>query len=137
MPMKPMRRCPGCKQLVSGPCRTCYRERSRARGTTTEQGYGTDWQKLRAWHWHQYPNCQDCEARGLIVMADDVHHVDPFEDLGDRRRLDRENLRSLCRACHNRLTHGRQPGVSNHQQPQRPERMPGSFLLGHNRGDRG
>ncbi len=50
-PMPLARLCPGCGAVVDpgvADCRTCRRERDRARGTTTERGLGWQHQRRRA-----------------------------------------------------------------------------------------
>lgn len=47
--------------------------------------------------------CQDCLAKGLIVPAEEVHHIIPLtpENIMDPSiTLNTENLISLCRECH-------------------------------------
>lgn len=75
--------------------------------STTERGYGWDWQQLREQHLKQHPLCAECESSGRTSVAEDVDHIKPFQSINDPLRLDPDNLRSLCRACHNRKTHGR------------------------------
>ena len=57
----------------------------------------------------KHPLCQDCEEKGKIEPATEVHHVTPVEDgLTQREKetlmYDIHNLRSLCHDCHV-LTH--------------------------------
>jgi hypothetical protein len=82
--------------------------------TTTERGYGTQWQKLRAWWLGQHPLCGDresgsssqhsvCAASGRVVAATVVDHIVPHR--GDESLLhDVKNLQSLCKPCHDRKT---------------------------------
>ena len=71
---------------------------------TTARGYGGDWQKVRRWalardKWL----CQDCLEAGRVKQASEVHHV--VKIVADRsRRLDVDNLRCLCGACHDART---------------------------------
>ena len=54
--------------------------------------------------------CQDCLAKGLIVPAEEVHHIIPIqpENITDPSiTLNEENLISLCRECH-RARHGKE-----------------------------
>ena len=81
------------------------------RGTTADRGYDHRWQKLRRWYLSRHPLCESCEARGLTVQADDVDHIIPFKGRSDPLRLDRTNLRALCRRCHNAKTHGKGAGL--------------------------
>ena len=54
--------------------------------------------------------CQDCLKKGLIVPAEEVHHIIPLqpENITDPSiTLNEENLVSLCRECH-RARHGKE-----------------------------
>jgi 5-methylcytosine-specific restriction protein A len=47
------------------------------------------------------PLCAECERRGVVTLATDVHHIVAKRDGG----LDEiENLEPLCHACHSRIT---------------------------------
>ena len=63
--------------------------------TTTERGYGWQWQQLRLVVLAGEPLCRFCKEKGLIVSADEVDHID-----GNSHNNERENLRPLCRPCH-------------------------------------
>jgi 5-methylcytosine-specific restriction protein A len=77
------------------------------RGTAASRGYDHIWRKLRAQFVLMYPLCLHCDERGRVTPAKDVDHIIPFKGLDDPLRLDWSNLRGLCRACHNRVTHGK------------------------------
>lgn len=65
---------------------------------------GAKWQKLRAEVLADEPLCRHCAARGLVVPATDVDHMNGADD--NRR----ESLQPLCHPCHSRKTardHGR------------------------------
>ena len=57
------------------------------------------WRKLRASVLQEQPMCADCEARGLLVPASEVHHIN--DDACDNTR---SNLVGLCKQCHSRHT---------------------------------
>lgn len=66
------------------------------------------WQRLRRSKLLDNPTCELCLEHDVITPAVDVHHIISFMSVADsleRRRLafDRENLKSLCRECHNFL----------------------------------
>lgn len=63
--------------------------------TTTQRGYGAHWRKVRRAVLDDEPLCRFCYAKGLVVEADEVDHID-----GDSFNNDRDNLRPLCRPCH-------------------------------------
>ena len=49
------------------------------------------------------PFCRECAKQGLRVWATDVDHIEPHR--GDWSKFtDRNNLQSLCHACHSRKT---------------------------------
>lgn len=74
------------------------------RGSRHERGYTNAWVKLRLRHLARQPLCVHCEAQGRTTPAKDVDHIIPISEGADP--LDMDNLQSLCRACHNRKTHG-------------------------------
>lgn len=65
------------------------------------------WLLLRRVVLSAYPLCQDCQDRGLITPATEVHHLSPVEEAINyadkvQRMYDRSNLRALCHDCHTR-----------------------------------
>lgn len=61
------------------------------------------WQRLRAQVLAEEPLCRACAARGLVVRATDVDHIeDSRDDYSDDNR--RENLQPLCHECHSLKT---------------------------------
>lgn len=61
---------------------------------------GARWQKLRLHKLNHDPLCQRCkDVLGLVRCADEVHHVIPIR-VDPERAYDLENLRSLCKRCH-------------------------------------
>jgi 5-methylcytosine-specific restriction enzyme A len=69
------------------------------RGTTTEQGYGWEWQKLREAYLRDNPYCVQCMSDGVITAARVVDHIVPLRQGGSS---DAGNLQALCDRCHNR-----------------------------------
>lgn len=57
------------------------------------------WRKLRLSVLAEQPLCPECEARGLIEPATEVHHIN--DNASDNSR---DNLVGLCRPCHSRHT---------------------------------
>jgi len=47
-----------------------------------------------------YPVCVGCWVAGRMEPATHVDHITPFTDKHDARRLDWDNLQSLCTKCH-------------------------------------
>ena len=70
--------------------------RVKAKGTTTERGYGWEHQKACKRKLQRNPICELCNEK----LATDVHHLDrnPFN------RAD-ANLQSLCEPCHHGIAH--------------------------------
>jgi 5-methylcytosine-specific restriction enzyme A len=76
-----------------------YNER---RGSSTEQGYDTVWERVRATVLRNHPLCAwHLAAEDRPVGAVLVDHVIAFASRPELR-LDRSNLASLCRRCHDR-----------------------------------
>ncbi len=104
---------PGCASLVHGPRCSDHEEAHRTRrdqrdrrlrGSSTERGYDRKWRRVRRWYAIRHPLCEECEDEGKTVPMDDVDHIVPFTDKSDPKRLDTNNLRSLCRNHHARKT---------------------------------
>ncbi len=100
----------GAIRPADQPCPKCGAGRSLPplpseadRGNSTERGYGSDWQRLRLAFLQQHPLCQDCQAVGRTAAASEVHHVQKVS-AAPELRLDWDNLRALCKPCHNRRT---------------------------------
>lgn len=83
---------------------TPRQEHDKWRGSAAERGYDNDWHTCRDSYVDLHPLCEDCTDKGLTVVVDEVDHIIPFEGLDDRLRLDEDNLRSRCKACHTRKT---------------------------------
>jgi len=66
------------------------------RGSAQDRGYGSHWQALSKAFKRSHPICHDCGR-----VAELVHHVKPIAQGGEV--LDEDNLRSLCKACHDRV----------------------------------
>lgn len=63
------------------------------------------WSDCRNAYIAQHPLCERCEAKGLIVPAEIVHHKihlteDNYRDPSIALNFD--NLESVCRDCHNK-----------------------------------
>ncbi|MCL4505852.1 MAG: HNH endonuclease [Chloroflexi bacterium] len=113
MPTRSARPCnwPGCPALITDGryCpehKTAYnrrRDQTRGRGTTTERGLGSDWQKFRQVVLNTNPLCADpfgihAEA-GQVVLAVEVDHIKPRAEGGGNTW---DNVQPLCRECHRR-----------------------------------
>lgn len=56
------------------------------------------WRELRKQQLQREPLCQYCKARGLLVQAQVVDHVQPHR--GDEHKFWFGKLQSLCNTCH-------------------------------------
>lgn len=118
MPVRPSRLCmePGCKKpSVPGShrCRIHKVEAGRRRAEDrkdvhreynqrrdeSDSFYKTErWKKLSAYYRKHHPVCECCNG----AASDITDHIKPYKthpELG----LDWDNLRALCRPCHNRI----------------------------------
>jgi 5-methylcytosine-specific restriction protein A len=109
MPYKPKKPCayPNCPELTHD--RFC--EKHKPQAAQEYNRYGRDewakkfynsvaWRKMAREQLRREPLCAECLKAGRITPAEIADHVQPIREGG--ARLDRENLQSLCRACHNR-----------------------------------
>jgi 5-methylcytosine-specific restriction protein A len=97
----------GCPELVvHGWCEN-HRDQAfpapRARLTSRQRGYDSQWDRASAAFLREQPWCVLCAAEGRREAAAVVDHIVPH--LGDRVRFwERGNWQSLCRSCHSRKT---------------------------------
>jgi len=109
VPDPQMRFCasPGCPVKVpQGYCTYCRGLRNRAKGSATQRGYGADWERVRDAHRIRSPFCVECQKEGVTRVMDEVDHIVPFKTLDDPKRLDPNNLQSLCIEHHRRKQAG-------------------------------
>ncbi len=66
------------------------------------------WKNLRNRYIKEHPFCEICESKGIIKLAEEIHHKEEFlkgitdEDKWDLL-LDEDNLISLCSDCHHKI----------------------------------
>lgn len=60
----------------------------------------TVWRRLRAAYLAENPLCDECSRHGKTELATDVHHLKERKT-HPHLALDCDNLRALCRRCHN------------------------------------
>ena len=102
MPMAAPRFCsvPGCPSYaisaVRSRCPEHARAQERSRGSAYARGYDKAWQKRRARHLAEHP---DCVEPGCSRPATDVDHIMSIAE-APNRRLDAGNLRGLCHSHH-------------------------------------
>ena len=107
-----------CTGLVrNGTCNVCgpiRRGKDRAydehRGTSSQRGYDSTWQKLRRMILAGEPLCRRCQNGGgqmtggrVITPATEVHHIIAKRNGGEDTF---ENLEPLCKSCHSKATAG-------------------------------
>ena len=97
---------PGCPRLTNG--RFCE-EHAKAeakryeqydRDPETRRRYGRVWKRIRDAYVQQHPVCELCQRDGRLVTTEEVHHKVPLAEGGTH---DRNNLISLCKACHAKI----------------------------------
>lgn len=74
------------------------------RGNSTQRGYDAAWRQLRlvALRRDDYL-CLECLKTGRPTAAQEVHHIQSI-DMAPELRLDIDNLASVCKPCHIRIT---------------------------------
>lgn len=90
------RPCVDCGQLIgSGSrCTRCQRSADARRGSTTERGYGAEWQKLSAQVIVEEGQCRDCGTTGTATNPLTCDHI-VSKALGGTDA--RSNLTCRCR----------------------------------------
>lgn len=118
MPKKPLRPCAeiSCGNLTEKAyCKTHEKigEENRRDFTRKYNQYGRNpeinsfyqssaWKQLRSLAYNRDNGlCQRCLKQGVIQQAHIVHHIVEVKDDWNRR-LDIDNLESVCHVCHNR-----------------------------------
>ena len=97
---------PGCSVLLPygerycQPHRKAIQQRSDAqRGSSTERGYSSAWQRARAYYLSAHPLCRMHEQQGRVEPATVVDHIKPHR--GDKALFwDSDNWQPLCKRCH-------------------------------------
>jgi 5-methylcytosine-specific restriction protein A len=69
--------------------------------TSTERGYGWDYQKARKRLLQDEPLCRECLKNGRVTVARIADHVIPLAQGGSRSA---NNLQPLCAPCHRAKT---------------------------------
>lgn len=96
---------PTINRLPKAPRKT---ENSEKRLERQKMYNNSKWRKLRICKLLEFPLCERCLDSDLVVPAVDIHHIQSFmvddENLKIQLFFDINNLKSLCKECH-QLTH--------------------------------
>jgi len=109
MPYKPKRPCahPGCPKLTHGRFCPAHAKQDAQnydkyrRDPDTHKRYGRAWKRIRDRYITAHPLCEQCEAAGRLILAEEVHHITPLSDGGTHAA---DNLMALCSSCHSGIT---------------------------------
>lgn len=109
MPYKPKRPCshPGCPELtdtrfcVAHAKQEARRYERYQRDPAVKKRYGRTWKRIRDRYITSHPLCKQCLARGMSVLAEEVHHMKPLSQGGTNEFA---NLMALCTPCHSEIT---------------------------------
>jgi len=125
MPWKPKRPCrhPGCPNLSDQAYCEVHRQGAGAaanreydesrRDKEMRRFYNSPgWRRVRLLKLQQNPVCEECFRQGRVTGAVIADHILPAREYASKR-LDVDNLQSLCRACHNKKTAADPKGGSN------------------------
>jgi len=64
-----------------------------------------EWRLLRRIKLVENPLCEECKQNDLLTIAVDVHHIVEVAD-NPLLALKIDNLASLCKSCHSKITAG-------------------------------
>jgi len=109
MPYKPKHPCshPGCPLLTDS--RYCEEHKKLTdrqydkykRDPIHRKRYGRVWKQIRDRYIAAHPLCEECYKKNRLSSAEEVHHILPLSKGGTH---DDDNLMSLCKSCHSRIT---------------------------------
>lgn len=113
MPIKALHLCnkPGCTTLTRERyCQEHIQEKNRYNRERTDKRY-TDFYKTDEWEItrglalaRDHYQCVMCRWKGIKRPAEMVHHIVPIKKDWSKR-LELDNLISLCNECHNGIKH--------------------------------
>ena len=63
-----------------------------------------EWKNLRNYKLSMTPLCEECKRNGVFTGANEVDHIIPIV-IDPEKRLDIDNLQSLCKSCHSAKTY--------------------------------
>ncbi len=103
-------RCPECEKAYRAEKSEAQRRRNRRYDNTkrdpelTAFYHSTEWKKLRLYKINKHFICEVCGKRPAV----DVHHIIPVREDWEKR-LDFNNLQSVCASCHYAHHHAGKP----------------------------
>ena len=104
MPTKPKHYCayPNCNNLTDKTY--CDEHKGLKKSNSGDsKPYDRKWRRIRDYKLKLNPLCEECLKQGRIILANEVHHIKPV-DYYPELRLDIDNLESLCKVCHEKIT---------------------------------
>jgi 5-methylcytosine-specific restriction protein A len=119
VPLKKICRCGKLIDLSDGMCSECKAKQKdnkkgydKKRGSSSQRGYDSRWQKYRIRYLRDNPLCVRCLDKGTITPATVVDHIKPHK--GDKKLFwDSKNHQSLCKQCHDIKTASEDGGFGN------------------------
>lgn len=95
------------------------KEHDQARGTASQRGYDSRWNKARKSFLENNPLCVRCKAEGVIKAANVVDHITPHR--GDQGLFwSLANWQALCKKCHDTKT-AKEDGAFKGRGRQKPD----------------
>lgn len=76
-----------------------YKDKPRSDVDAVKIRTGRKWRRLSAQIKRERPLCERCEGEGRLTPATEVHHIVKIRT-NPNKAYDPDNLRSLCRPCH-------------------------------------
>ena len=73
-----------------------------SRESAHARGYNWRWREFAKAYLRDHPLCVLCQKRGIIEGSQCVDHIDQQGPLGEHG-YDENNLRALCKTCHDSL----------------------------------
>lgn len=71
------------------------------RAPDTYKHYSNRWRKIRQLYIKEHPVCELCEKNNILKPVEEVHHIVALSKGGTHKE---ENLMSLCKSCHSKIT---------------------------------
>ena len=79
-----------------------FKKEDRFRGSAQDRGYDWAWQRLSGAYRKDHPFCEECDHWGRVEPMVYVDHMVPIR-IDPEKRLDPENIWSLCARCHHQF----------------------------------